>query len=162
MRSILAWLNRLEELALTVTLLVLAVIAFAQVGSRYLLGISFDWFEEGGRFVGVFITFLGASIGAKRGAHFSMDALVGALSPGKARVLRVAVAVFSGCVFALVAWYGFRIVGRAHRFGSTSAALGVPMYLVYLTIPVLSISIAVRFFLTSIGLLRAQPAAGGK
>jgi C4-dicarboxylate transporter, DctQ subunit len=159
---IVASLQRLEELTLTVTLLGLAAIATVQVGTRYLLGISFDWFEEGGRFVGVFITFLGASIGVKRGAHFTMDAVVTSLSPPLAKALRVAIGLFSACVFLLVAWYGFKIVGRAHRFGSTSAALGVPMYVVYLPVPLLSITIAVRFFLSSLGLLRGQSGPEGR
>jgi len=161
-RRIVAWLNRLEELTLTLTLLGLALVAFVQVGTRYLMGISFDWFEEGARYLAVFVTFLGAGIGVKRGAHFSMELLVSSLSPPLAKALRVAIGVFSGCIFLLVAWYGFKIVGRNYRFEVTSAAIGAPMYIVYLPIPVLSILIAVRFFLSSAGVLRGQTAPGGE
>jgi len=161
-RRILAWLNRLEELTLTLTLLGLAVVAFVQVCTRYTIGLSFDWFEEGGRYLGVFITFLGAGIGVKRGAHFSMDALVSSLSPPAAKALRVAIGIFSACIFLLVAWYGFKIVGRNYRFEVNSAAIGAPMYLVYLPIPLLSILIAVRFLLSSVGMLRGQAATGGE
>ncbi|MHB8764407.1 MAG: TRAP transporter small permease [Deferrisomatales bacterium] len=162
MQHIVARLNRLEELTLTLTLLGLAVVAFVQVGTRYLLGISFDWFEEGARFLAVFVTFLGAGIGVKRGAHFSMDAVVTSLSPPLAKALRVAIGVFSGCIFLLVAWYGFKMAARSYRFEATSAAIGVPMGLVYLPIPLFSVLIAVRFFLSSVGVLRGQPASGGK
>ena len=161
MRRIMAWLNRLEELTLTLTLLGLAVVAFVQVCTRYLLGISFDWFEEGGRYLGVFITFLGAGIGVKRGVHFSMDAVVSLLPPPLAKALRVAVAVFSACCFLLVAWYGFKIVGRNYRFEVNSAAIGVPMYLVYLPIPALSVLIGVRFFLSIGAVLRGEALRGG-
>ena len=159
-RRVLAWLNRLEELTLTLTLLGLAVIAFVQVCTRYLFGISFDWFEEGGRYVGVFVTFLGASIGVRRGAHFSMELLLNALSPPLAKGLRVFVGLFSGSCFLLVAWYGFKLVLRNHRFGVMSAAIGAPMWLVYLPIPVFSVLIAFRFFSSSAGLLTRKPAEG--
>lgn len=161
MRRVLAWFNRLEEISLTLTLLGLAVIAFVQVCTRYLMGISFDWFEEGGRYVGVFVTFLGASIGVRRGTHFSMELLVNALSPSLAKVLRVFIGAFSGSCFLMVAWYGFKLVLRNHRFGVMSAAIGAPMWLVYLPIPVFSILIAVRFFSSSVGVLKQKPAERG-
>ncbi|TFH59112.1 MAG: TRAP transporter small permease [Gemmatimonadales bacterium] len=161
MRNVLGWLNRLEELTLTVSLITLAVIAFVQVCTRYLMGISVDWFEEGGRYMGVCITFLGASIGVRRGAHFSMDLLVNALPALQARILRFLVDVFSGTCFGMVAWYGFQLVMRNHRFGVTSAAIGAPMWLVYLPIPVFSVLIALRFFSSAAGRLRKEPAEGG-
>lgn len=146
MRRPLAWLNRVEELTLTLTLLGLAVIAFIQVCTRYLLGVSFDWFEEGGRYAGVFVTFLGAGIGVRRGTHFAMDLLINSVNPSLARWLRGAVALFSGSCFLMVAWYGLKLVLRNHRFEVNSAAIGVPMWLVYLPIPLFSVLIALRFF----------------
>ncbi|MDF1551756.1 MAG: TRAP transporter small permease [Deferrisomatales bacterium] len=157
MQRILARLNRLEELTLTLTLLGLAVVAFVQVCTRYTVGISFDWFEEGGRFLGVFVTFLGASIGVRRGAHFSMDLLLNSMPPAVARGMRGIIAVFSGSVFLLVAWYGMKLVLRNHRFEVNSAAIGVPMWLVYLPIPLFSVLIALRFFASARGL--PKPAA---
>ena len=55
------------------TLLGLAVVGAIQVFFRYVLHISFAWFEEAGRYLGVFITFLGSAIGVKYGIHFTMD-----------------------------------------------------------------------------------------
>jgi C4-dicarboxylate transporter, DctQ subunit len=145
--------NRLEELTLTITLLGLASVAFVQVCTRYLLGISFDWFEEGGRYVGIFVTFLGASIGVRRGIHFSMELFLNALPEKPARVLRIAVAFFSSACFAMVAWYGIEVVMRNHKFGVTSASIGAPMWLVYLPIPVFSLVIALRFLGVGVGKL---------
>ncbi len=145
MKRALKIFNRLEELTLTLTLLGLAFVAFVQVCTRYLLGISFDWFEEGGRYIGIFVTFLGASIGVRRGIHFSMELLLNSLPMRHARVLRVLIALFSSFCFAMVAWFGFQLVARNLKFGITSASIGVPMWLVYLPIPVFSILIALRF-----------------
>ena len=161
MRRVLGWLNRLEELTLTVTLLGLAVVAFVQVCTRYTLGISFDWFEEGGRYLGVFVTFLGASIGVRRGSHFSMDLLLNAMKPPLDKVLRVFVALFSASIFLMVAWYGFQLVLRNHRFEVNSAAIGAPMWLVYLPIPVFSILIALRFIVRAAGSPSGSPAEKG-
>ncbi len=157
MRRVLKMFNRLEELTLTITLLGLASVAFVQVCTRYLLGISFDWFEEGGRYLGVFVTFLGASVGVRRGIHFSMDLLLNALPQKLSRVLRVAIAFFSSSIFAMVAWYGFKLVLRNHKYGVNSAAIGAPMWLVYLPIPVFSALIALRFFGVGVGKILNKP-----
>lgn len=153
MRQALKIYNRLEELTLTITLLGLASVAFIQVCTRYTMGISFDWFEEGGRYLGVFITFLGASVGVKRGIHFSMEIVVNALPLKHASRLRAIIAFFSSYCFFMVAWYGHKIVLRNYKYGITSASIEAPMWLVYLPIPVFSVLIAMRFFGVGVGKL---------
>lgn len=160
MRRVLAGLHRLEELTLSVTLLVLAVIATVQVVSRYAFGVSFSWFEEGGRYVGVFITFLGASIGVQRGSHFAMDALASVASPLLGRWLKALTAVISGGFLVVVTWYGMKIVLRNYGYETTSPTMQVPMYLVYLPVPAFAAVMAVRFFRAA-GQALAGPRAAG-
>ena len=62
MKRFFSALNRIEELTLSLTFLGLALVAVIQVFTRYALDISFAWFEEAGRYVGIFATFLGASL----------------------------------------------------------------------------------------------------
>ncbi len=73
MPRLLQIINNIEEWTLVLIILGLAVVSFVQVLCRYLLGFSFTWMEELGRSLAVFIAFLGASIGVRQGAHFSMD-----------------------------------------------------------------------------------------
>ena len=75
-----------------------------------------------------------------------MDLLLNSMSPAVAKGMRGIIAVFSGSCFLMVAWYGIKLVLRNHRFEVNSAAIGVPMWLVYLPIPVFSVLIALRFF----------------
>lgn len=135
--------------------------AFVQVGTRYFLGISFDWFEEGSRFVAVFVTFLGAGIGVRTGAHFSMDLVVNALPPRIGKVLQVGIGLFSSACFAMVAYYGFFLVSKNYKYGVTSAAIGCPMWVVYLSIPVLSIVISLRFFIVAVNKFRGNSEVKG-
>ena len=76
MKVFFKYLGRLEEGVLGISLLGLALMAFVEVLGRYLFNHSFTWFEEFSRYFGVFLTFLGASLGVKHGVHFSMDLLV--------------------------------------------------------------------------------------
>ncbi|PLX40833.1 MAG: TRAP transporter small permease [Deltaproteobacteria bacterium] len=162
MKAAIKWLNRLEEVTLTMTLLGLAVVAFTQVCTRYLMGISFDWFEEGGRYVGVFVTFLGAGIGVRKGTHFTMELVADMLPKPVSRVLALLVGFLSGSCFVMVAYYGFVLVQRNYRFEVSSAAIGAPMWLVYLPIPALSVVIAIRFYITAIKKFRSSGHAAGE
>ena len=76
-----SFIHRVEEFTLVWTILILALIGFVQVISRYVFSYSFTWYEELGRYIGVFVAFLGASIGVRTGSHFTMDLLVTHMTP---------------------------------------------------------------------------------
>jgi C4-dicarboxylate transporter DctQ subunit len=145
-RLIRTW-NQLEEIVLGWTLLGLALFAFAQVVLRYVFSSGFEWSEELGRYVTVFLTFLGASVGVKHGAHFSVDALLQILPPRWAHFLKAAAHLLCAVLFAIVTWYGWLHASKLCRFGVQSASLRIPMWVPYAPIPVLSAAIAVRFLL---------------
>ena len=108
-------LDRPESNVLVWTILGLALIGFVQVFSRYLFNYSFTWYEELGRYLGVFVAFLGASIGVKTGSHFTMDLLVIQLCPGPGNSCSdFATCCLSGGFFLLVTLYSWKIVLRMH------------------------------------------------
>lgn len=138
MTRILKILNGLEEYTLGLYLLALALFACVQVFTRYVLNYSFHWFEELSQYSCVFLTFLGAALGIKYGAHFTMTALVDRL-PFRVRNLVVAlVYLICAVFFAVVTWYGAKHCIKHYRFGNLSAALRLPMFVPYLPIPVFS------------------------
>ncbi len=156
-------LHRFEEGVLTLTLLGMAAAACVQVFCRYVLGTSFAWFEEGGRYLGILITFLGASIGVRQGTHFAMDLLLNSVSPKKAKLLRAVIGLLSGTIMSIVAGYGIKVVMRNYAYENTTAALQLPMYLIYLPIPVFAAVMAVRFLKSGYRALQpeAQTPKGG-
>lgn len=159
------WLDRCEKTVLVWTILGLALIGFVQVMTRYLLNYSFTWYEELGRYLGVFIAFLGAAVGVKSGSHFTMDLFVGKLSRPWQQLLRFATSLLSSGFFLLVTWYSWKIVSRMYGYGTTSPAMGLPMYIAYLPILIFSFEIGLRFLgvgLSALGELRhPQVNAGG-
>ena len=64
--------NPLESL-LCIILILLVVISFAQVVSRYLLHVSLSWSEESCRFLLMWLGMLSAAYGFKVKAHFSLS-----------------------------------------------------------------------------------------
>lgn len=142
-------------MTLSMTLLGLAVVGAIQVFFRYVLHISFAWFEEAGRYLGVFITFLGSAIGVRYGIHFTMDMVVTSLRPPWSHLLKALIGVISGLTFVVVAYYGFVLAYRNYGYETTSPVMQIPMYWPYLPIPVFSVVMAGRFFKISFQEIRS-------
>jgi len=159
-------LGRLEEGTLAFGLLALALMYFIEVVKRYLFGHSFTWFEEFSRYFCVFLTFLGASLGVKYGMHFSMDFLVTRVGSRTGHLMKVAGALISAFVFILVSYYAWGHAWRMQRFGTTSAAMGLPMFWAYLPVALFSATLALRFLGQALfharGFARNLPLPGGK
>ncbi len=147
MQRIHDFIDRVENITLVWTILGLALAGFIQVITRYLFDYSFSWFEELGRYLGVFIAFLGAAIGVKTGSHFTMDLLVTNLKPSWQQRVKGLTSILSALFFFTVSWYSWKIVLRMYGYGTTSPAMQIPMYIAYLPIPVFSIAIGARFLI---------------
>ncbi|MCF8038239.1 MAG: TRAP transporter small permease [Desulfohalobiaceae bacterium] len=140
----------LEKGVLVAGLLGLALMAFVEVISRYFFNHSFTWFEEFSRYFCVFLTFLGASLGVKHGTHFCMDFVVTRVGERWEHIMRLTTNLIAACMFSLVSWLAFEHALKLKKFGTTSAAMSLPMYWAYLPIGVFSATLCLRFLLQSI------------
>lgn len=151
-------LKNIEGYILSLTFVSLALIATVEVVCRYVFDFSFTWFVEIGRYLGIFATFLGASLAVKKGCHFSTEVLGGILSPKARRVQKAFIGLICGSFLSVLAYYSFRLVLKQHSFGTTSPTLQMPMYIAYLPIPVFSSIMAFRFFKSIVDAVRgAKP-----
>lgn len=139
-------LNNIEELVLGLTLLGLAIFVFIQVVLRYGFHFAFTWAQELGRYLTIFLTFLGASLGVKYGTHFSMEAVVKYLPPRSSHLVQAIANFLCGVFFVLIIYFAVVQIQKLHRYGAHTATLHIPMYIPYIPIPVFSSTISVRFF----------------
>ncbi len=146
MKKIIKWMEHIEEWVLAYTLLMIVILSFIQVVLRYAFHYNFTWFEEFGRYVCIFLTFLGASIAVKTGAHFSMDAVVQAVPGRAAHLMKALVNFCCGLFFIIIIYYGILHCMKLQRFGVKTAAMRIPMYIPYLSIPIFSFTMGLRFF----------------
>jgi C4-dicarboxylate transporter DctQ subunit len=147
MKSFFKYLGRLEEGVLGLSLLGLALMAFMEVVGRYLFNHSFTWFEEFSRYFGVFLTFLGASLGVKHGLHFSMDLLITKTPPRVSHTMQAFTNLLAAALFFTVSFLAWKHALKMDRFGVTSAAMGLPMMWAYLPIAVFGTTLSFRFML---------------
>lgn len=134
-----AFLSRLSDLADRVMcrLVFLAVAALTltitlQIAARIFFD-ALPWTEELSRYLLVFSTFGGASLAYKRGNHIAVTFLVG-LARGRLRELLGAVVQLL-CLFFFGITMRYSIQLITMQIYQTSPALGLPMRLVYLALP---------------------------
>jgi len=140
-----ATLTFLERATVAFLLLAAVVILVADVALRAFFGIALAWAAELTRYAIVWLVFIGGAIGARSGAHISIDVLGAILPPRSAHRLVQIAALIAACTTAMVALYGWILVGQMKQFGQTSASLEWPMWVVYLAIPIGCALMSVRF-----------------
>lgn len=78
-KSLIAGLNKIEEIAVIAMFALMVVVIFAQVIMRYVFNNSLYWSEELGKFLFVWISWLGISLGEREGEHIKITMLTGRL-----------------------------------------------------------------------------------
>jgi len=150
------WLDKFELTAITILLGTMIVVVFMQIIFRFIVKGSLPWSEELARYLMVWAVFIGASIGAKEGAHIGVGAFVSMLP---ARLIRFSIflAGFFSLLFCiLVAFLSFKVVVFLILSGQRSPAMEIPIYWAYLAITVGTVLMGIRFIQATLGKLNER------
>lgn len=126
-------LLRLNRWAVIVMLAAMAVMVFANVALRFLTDHSILWVEEVSRYLMIWLTFLGAGLVLRHGAHVGIDTLQ-SLLPRHAAWIRALIFVLLLAFFATMLWLGARYA--TVTWGQTTPVMQVPVGAVYLAMPI--------------------------
>jgi TRAP-type transport system small permease protein len=112
----------------------MALLITSQVLSRYVVGKPLTWSEELGRYIFVWISFLGMAVAIKQGSHVALDILLKKLTGVSQKVLMVInnclIFFFASCL----TYSGYKLFELGTR--QKSPTLKLPMELVYVVIPI--------------------------
>ncbi len=133
-----------EEGIAAVAMGLVCVITFANVLVRYFTNASFAFTEEFSVFLLVVMTLAGGSAAFARNRHIRMEYFVGKLPGGAHRAVEIVVTLCGLALFALVAWYGFRLFLDDWQYGTTSPGIGVPQWIYTIWLPAFCALIALR------------------
>jgi len=137
-------LARLEEFILVALFAFMAVMNFLNVVCRYCFTSSFSFTEEVTITAFVWVSMVGIAVGYKRLAHLGMSFLVDHM-PKKVQPFMALLSMICSVVLILLLYkYGSEMVSNQIRLGSKTPALGMPMYIQGLSIPVGAIFCLIR------------------
>ena len=114
-------------------LLTISGIVFANVIARYFFQTAFAWSEELARYVVVWVTFFGISSCARYHTHVGVDLLSNFLK-GRAKLVYQALICLISVGLSVYMTYisiGFTIM--QYKGGNTSIAIAIPIWLIYLS-----------------------------
>ena len=126
--------NRLVTWVIVIMLAVMSVVVLLQVIFRFILEAPLPWSEEVARYLMVWITFLGASLGVRQKALIGMEVAVGLLPPTLKRGAVNLVVLITLCFLTVVLYYGIKMTGVTAR--QFSPAMQIPMSWPYSAVPV--------------------------
>ena len=105
----------------------------SEVVCRYLISASLTWSEELARYSLVWITFLGAGMAFKRGAHMGLAAMVKTFSPKSQVVVKLLTLFVTIGFLIIVTLKGIELA--FFNLDQHSPAMGLPMGIIYFAIP---------------------------
>lgn len=103
----------LPEAVAGAAMLAITAILFAGVVSRYFFAAPLAWTDEIARLVFVWLAFVGAALGVKRGLHASVAILADRLSPRSRRLCALLVVVVTAAVAIVLVLVGGRQTASA-------------------------------------------------
>ncbi len=122
---------------LAVLMLAMVLIIAAQVWFRFVMNDPLAWSEEAGRYLFVWISFVGAAAGVRYQVHLGIDLPPLLLSEKACRVVVVLVNLIIQLFLVIIAYWGFKILGII-KF-QVSPSMQISMFYPYLAVPVGSI-----------------------
>ena len=140
--------NNIEKWFLIIMMALMVVIIFAQVVTRYVFGNSLFWSEEIGKFIFVWISWIGVSAGMVNHEHIQITIVLdilkkkGFIHAQKFMELVGNIAWMVTSFIILV--YGMELITTQMNSAIVAAATGIPMWIVYLCLPISSVLVCAR------------------
>ena len=136
------------------------IVLFVNVFARYLFSAASTWAEEAIRYAIVWVTFLGCSQCAKTGTHVGIDIFIQILPQGCQRFF-TALGQFIGAAFCAIATYcGIEATNLVLSTWQRSPAIMMPMWIIYISIPIGFALTTLRFIVAGINILLDKGAGG--
>ena len=135
-------LVRLETYAVGVLVIAVVDVVLLQVLMRYLFAYPNPWSEEVSRFCFIWMSMLGASLAVAHRSHFRFDQVTARLPPRAKKAVEMSAATIV-LLFALLL-VGTGIALMDLTMGERSAALDLPVALVYAAAPVSGLFMAIH------------------
>ena len=158
--------DKLEERVLCASLVLTTLIIFSQVIMRSVFNSSLTWSEELTRYIFIWQIWLGVSIAQKEKQHIRVELLFSIVKSEKFKevINIIATLIMIGFNIFLVI-YGKNVVDQMIRRNTLSGAMRLPMWIVFLALPVSSAIFCLRLIgqiVTDVKALTGHNVEGGE
>ena len=139
------YVSDLDEKISAGLMLVILIIAFLNVVSRYFIHASFSFTEELTTVLYVLIALLGAASGVKHASHFVLDILTNIMKPNMKRVCAFISDMVGSIICVIISVLSVSMVMQQYKIGTVSTSMHIPQWIYGLTIPIGMFFLAGRY-----------------
>ncbi|PMR71964.1 TRAP transporter small permease [Billgrantia endophytica] len=144
------WISNVEAVILAIGVILMALNTVANVFSRFVFGESLHFSEEVNRILIVMVTFAGIGYAARHGRHIRMSAIYDALPIGGRRWLMIFICLFTATVMLILCYYSIGYIQTVYGRGRVLPSLSIPVWVMYVWVPVGFIITAIQYLLTAV------------
>lgn len=130
------FLSKIEEFILAAGVIMMAINTIANVVSRFIFNHSIIFAEELNSIFILLVTFAGIGYAARLGRHIRMSAFYDAMPDRYRKYMMVMITAVTAIIMLGLAYLSVEYILSIYSKGRVMPALGVPVYLVYLWVPV--------------------------
>ncbi|HAQ40569.1 MAG TPA: TRAP transporter small permease [Clostridiales bacterium] len=155
--KVISFLDKSEEISLVIMYSVMVLVIFLQVIMRYCFNNSLSWSEELGKFLFVWLSWIGISIGAKRGEHIKITLFTDKLPAKAAHVANIISEMILIGICAVTVYYGWSLV--ISQSGVHYAGIKISMAWGYLSVVIGCALMIIRSLISiadSVGMLSGR------
>ena len=129
-------LTTLENVLAAGTLAAAALIAILAILLRQIFGIFLFWSEEAIIYLIIYSTFLGAVITLRHQEHVNVDVIAAFLGKRGKQVMAVIAIAVTLVYLGVVGYFAWMLLFEPFSSSTTTPALGVPLWVVELSVPI--------------------------
>lgn len=141
---------RLEEFIMAVGIILMAVNTITNVISRFIFNHSIIFAEELNSTFILLVTFAGMGYAARHGRHIRMSAIYDHMPDKVRKVLMTIITAVTAMFMLLLAYYSVQYLISIYSKGRIMPALGVPVYVIYLWVPIGFFITGIQYALTAV------------
>jgi TRAP-type C4-dicarboxylate transport system permease small subunit len=127
-------LTDLVDYTVALILAAISILVLSQVVFRYVLDHPLAWSEELTRYLIIWLTFLGSSLGIRKNGHIRVEILFRMIPPAWGKALNIFIELSILFFLAVLVWQGIHTTRVFMLF--KSSALGLAQGYVFMAVPV--------------------------
>lgn len=144
------FISKVEAVMLAAGVMLMAINTCVNVIGRFVFGQGLFFSGEINRILIILITFAGIGYAARHGRHIRMSALYDALPLKGRKILMIIIAFFTSMVMFFLCYYSVGYIDTLYDRGRILPALGFPIWIIYIWVPIGFAITGIQYFLTGI------------
>lgn len=147
---------RIEAVMLAAGVLLMALNTCINVIARFVFGEGLFFSGEINRILIILITFAGLGYAARHGRHIRMSAIYDTLPTKARKVLMIVISLFTAAVMFFLCYFSVEYIQIMYGRGRVLPALSLPIWIIYIWVPVGFAVTGIQYVLTAITNLMAK------